>query len=177
MQGGAMKINKVTQYITVSPQIMPGDVKEIADLGYKVIICNRPDGEGADQPSFKEIEVEAKKYGLEAIYLPVVSGKVTDKDAQEFMALVPALAKPIFAYCRSGMRSITLWALSQASQHRPVPEILEAAKLAGYDLYGVARRILNEGKTPTDTADIEHDIVVVGAGALLFLLVLVFLLL
>jgi sulfide:quinone oxidoreductase len=30
---------------------------------------------------------------------------------------------------------------------------------------GVVRRIANGGKTPTDVADVSHDIVIVGGGA------------
>jgi sulfide:quinone oxidoreductase len=32
-------------------------------------MCNRPDGEGADQPAFAEIEAAARAAGLEAAYL------------------------------------------------------------------------------------------------------------
>jgi sulfide:quinone oxidoreductase len=46
-----------------------------------------------------------------------------------------------------------------------MPEILAAAKAAGYDMNGVARRIANGGKTPTDTGDAKYDIVIVGGGA------------
>ena len=40
-----MQINKVTNYVSVSPQIQLEDVKTLAELGFKSIICNRPDGE------------------------------------------------------------------------------------------------------------------------------------
>ena len=40
---------------------------------------------------------------------------------------------PVLAYCRSGTRSITAWALAQAGQKR-ADEILAAARHAGYDL-------------------------------------------
>jgi len=56
-----MKINKITHYVSVSPQIKPEDVKTLAEQGFKSIICNRPDGEDPDQPNFAEIEAEAKK--------------------------------------------------------------------------------------------------------------------
>jgi uncharacterized protein (TIGR01244 family) len=40
---------------------------------------------------------------------------------------------PVFCYCRSGTRSTTLWALSQAGK-LPANEIVEAAARAGYDM-------------------------------------------
>ena len=46
-----------------------------------------------------------------------------------------------------------------------MPAILETARSAGYDLSGVARRISNAGRTPSDAVDASHDIVIVGGGA------------
>ena len=46
-----------------------------------------------------------------------------------------------------------------------MPDILAATKAAGYDMNGVARRIANGGKTPTDTGDARFEVVIVGAGA------------
>lgn len=159
-----MQINRVTNYVSVSPQIQPEDVKTLAEQGFKSIICNRPDGEDPDQPNFAEIEAEAKKYDIDAVYLPVVSGKVTDEDAEQFKGKLRELPTPLLAYCRSGTRSITLWSLVQAN-YRDTSEILEMTKAAGYDMSGVVRRIINGGKTPTESADISHDIVIIGAGA------------
>lgn len=160
-----MQINKVTNYVSVSPQIQPEDVKTLAELGVKSIICNRPDGEDPDQPNYIEIEAEAEKYGLKSVYLPVVSGKVSDEDADKFKVHLRELPTPLLAYCRSGTRSITLWSLVQATKYRNPSEILEMTKAAGYDMSGVVRRIVNGGKTPTDVADITHDVVIIGAGA------------
>ena len=36
-------------------------MQAVADAGFKAIICNRPDGEGPDQPGFQEIENAAKQ--------------------------------------------------------------------------------------------------------------------
>jgi sulfide:quinone oxidoreductase len=46
-----------------------------------------------------------------------------------------------------------------------MPEILAATGAAGYDMNGVARRIANGGKTPTDACDAQFDVVIVGGGA------------
>lgn len=73
-----MDIKKLTSKISVAPQITPADMKATKDQGFRAIVCNRPDGEGADQPTFKEIEGVATKHGLDAAYLPIVAGKVGD---------------------------------------------------------------------------------------------------
>ena len=159
-----MELNTLAAGVSASPQIMPDDMQVIKDAGFKAIICNRPDGEGADQPTFQEIADAAKEFGLEAVYQPIVAGKVSDDDAAAFGNALDTLPGPVLAYCRTGTRSATLWSLSQAST-LSVADILAATKAAGYDMGGVVRRIANGGKTPTDTGDASYEVVIVGAGA------------
>ncbi|MGB6228935.1 MAG: TIGR01244 family sulfur transferase, partial [Litorimonas sp.] len=134
-----MDIRTLTASLSVGPQVSPGDVPTLAKLGYRAIICNRPDGEGADQPTFEEIAVAAREAGLEARYLPIVAGKVRDEDADAFDKTLAELPGPVLAYCRTGTRSTTLWSLSRADKLE-LPKILATAKAAGYDMAGVVRR-------------------------------------
>ncbi|WP_282129596.1 TIGR01244 family sulfur transferase [Roseobacter litoralis] len=159
-----MDLRKITEKVTVSPQIMVDDMVAIRDAGFRAIICNRPDGEGADQPSFEEIETAAKAVGIEARYVPVQSGMVKDEDVDALGTALDEVQRPVLAYCRTGTRSATLWSFHE-SKKRPMPDILAATKAAGYDMNGVARRIANGGRTPTDTGDAHFDVVIVGAGA------------
>lgn len=159
-----MDIKTLTAGLSVSGQITAADMQAIKDAGFRGIICNRPDGEGADQPTFDELAKAAKTHGIETIYLPIVAGKVSDDDAAAFDKALTELPGPVLAYCRTGTRSTTLWSLGQAEK-RSLADILAATKAAGYDMGGVVRRIVNGGKTPTDTGDASFDIVIVGAGA------------
>lgn len=158
-----MEIRRISEQLAVSPQIMPDNVTAIRDAGFRSIICNRPDGEGADQPGFPEIELAARAAGMQARYLPIASGKVHDEDAAAFGRALHELPGPVFAYCRTGTRSATLWSLSEAPR-RSVSEILAATRQAGYDMAGVVRRIVNGGRTLTDSADASFDIVIVGVA-------------
>lgn len=160
-----MTAKPITPTLSVSEQVLPQDITALAAAGFKSVICNRPDGEGADQPSFFEIEAAAKAVGMQASYLPIVSGKVGDADAVAFGATMDNLPKPILAYCRTGTRSATLWSLSEGGRGRPLPEIITATKAAGFDMAGVVRRIANGGRTPTDTVDASHAVVIIGGGA------------
>ncbi|MCY6381478.1 bifunctional protein tyrosine phosphatase family protein/NAD(P)/FAD-dependent oxidoreductase [Hoeflea prorocentri] len=160
-----MDIKNINGTVAVSPQIQPGDIEQIAGHGFRSIICNRPDGEGADQPSFQEISKAAQKRGLECSYIPVETGRVRDEDAALFGSAMDTLPKPVLAYCRSGTRSATLWSLDQGARGAALPSILEATAKAGYNMSGVVRRIANGGRTPTDTADTSHDVVIIGGGA------------
>lgn len=159
-----MELKKITDKVTVSSQVIADDMDAIKAEGIRAIICNRPDGEGVDQPSFDEIEAAAKAVGIEARYVPVQTGMVKDDDVTAFGEALKDIQRPVLAYCRTGTRSATLWSFHE-SKKRPMPEILAATKAAGYDMNGVARRIANGGKTPTDTGDAHFQVVIVGAGA------------
>jgi len=159
-----MDIKTISTALSVSSQIIPSDLKALKKAGFRSIICNRPDGEAGDQPSFSEIETAAKKLGLQATYLPIIAGRVSDTDAADFEIALTELSGPTLAYCRTGTRSATLWSLAQANT-TDLAEILATTKAAGYDMGGVVRRIANGGKTPTDKADAAYEVVIVGAGA------------
>jgi len=159
-----MDIRSLTNELAVSPQILASDMSAIARAGFRSVICNRPDGEGADQPLYAEIERAADEHGLNVRYLPAESGKVTDEQGVAFGELMAQLPKPVLAFCRTGMRSTTMWALSQGGR-RPLPEIIELSSKAGHDLKGVVRRIVNGGKTPVEVADATHEVVIIGGGA------------
>ena len=148
----------------VSPQITPQDIPALKAQGYRAIIANRPDGEGADQPTFAEIEAAAHAAGMQARYIPISGGMVGDDDVDAFRSALRAMPGPVLAYCRSGTRSATLWSLAQADD-MPLSQILAATSTAGYDLSGVVRRIANGGRTPVARPDATHDVVIVGAGA------------
>ena len=96
--------------------------------------------------------------------MPVTPGKISDQDVAAFRDALTELPGPVLGFCRTGTRTTTLWALSQAKT-ADLATILATAKAAGYDMGGVSRRIANGGKTPTDSADATYDIVIVGAGA------------
>ena len=102
-----MDVKAIAKGLSVSPQISVADVATLREAGFRSIICNRPDGEGADQPTHEEIESAARAAGLEVRYLPVQSGMVSESDAAEFGEALIELPGPVLAYCRSGTRSAT----------------------------------------------------------------------
>jgi len=159
-----MDIKALTPNLSVSPQILASELQAVADAGFKALICNRPDGEGADQPSFDEIAQAAARLGLQASYLPAETGQVRDEDGKAFGALLHTLPGPVLAYCRTGMRSTTMWALSQSGV-TPLPQILEAGRKAGFEMQSLVQRIANGGVTPGDQADASHQVVIVGGGS------------
>jgi sulfide:quinone oxidoreductase len=107
-----MTITEITPDYSVTPQIEPGEVAEIAARGFRAIMCNRPDGEAADQPAAEAIKAEAEKNGLAFAFVPVVSGQLVPENVADFSAAIEALPGPVLAYCRSGTRSRNLWLLA-----------------------------------------------------------------
>ena len=127
---------KVTDDLSVAGQLQPEDLQAVTASGFKTVICNRPDNEEAPgQPSIEMMQAEAESLGLVFLALPF-GGLPTTEIAHQQGALIDAADKPVLAYCRSGTRSITAWALSQAGQGKSA-QIVETARAAGYDLSGL----------------------------------------
>ena len=118
--------------------------------------------QGADQPNFEEISKAAKKLKIQAHYLPVIAGKISDNDVAAYAQIFAEAEKPVLGYCRSGMRAASLWALSQASSVG-LPAALSAGKNAGYDLSALSERIA--GANSNSSGLIHHEVVIVGGGA------------
>ena len=128
-----MDYKKVTDQFAVAPQITEEDVATIKALGYVAIINNRPDDEVPGQPKIQDIKDQALRQGLQFIDLPIVSGTLPMEAVEQTKASLAQIDGPVFAYCRTGTRSITLWALSQIGTLEG-QGIKSCVKNAGYDL-------------------------------------------
>lgn len=161
-----MDIKTIAPDLSVSPQIMPQDVGVAAGQGFRSIIVNRPDGEAADQPDHQQILEAARRHGLDVRYIPVIPGQLTDDDVTAFTGAMQELPAPTLAFCRTGTRSATLWALSQAG-HLSTDAILKTTTAAGYDLSGLRTRLEEKnsmaklGAGPVKS----YDVVIIGGGA------------
>lgn len=126
-------IRRVTDGFAVAPQIDESDVQAIVDAGYKTLIANRPDGEGGiDQPRMGAIRAKAEALGLTFVAIPF-AGAPTPDILERFGAALAEAPAPVLAYCRTGTRSITAWALTHGGQGMG-EEVVDAAAGAGYDL-------------------------------------------
>ena len=128
-----MDLRKVTDTISVSPQLSPDDMKAVADAGFRSIVCNRPDGEEPGQPAEGGIAAAAREAGLEFRSIPVSRGLVRPGDLDRFRAALDEMPGPVLAYCRSGTRCTMLWSMAQFGRMR-ADDIVGAAARAGYDM-------------------------------------------
>jgi uncharacterized protein (TIGR01244 family) len=111
----------------------------IRDLGYTTVICNRPDLENPPAYHTAVMAAAAEAVGLSFVENPFAAGLdlgIIDRQR----AAIDAATGPVLAYCRSGTRSATVWALAEAGR-RPTDAILDATASAGYALDGLRPQI------------------------------------
>ena len=108
-----MEINQLSENFSTYGQVLPDDLATIKALGFRSLICARPDGEADEQPLFAEIRDRAKAFGLHARYVPVQPSGATDADNLAFASALAELPGPVLGYCRSGQRAAKLWLTQQ----------------------------------------------------------------
>jgi uncharacterized protein (TIGR01244 family) len=128
---------KVTDDFSVAPQITLEDVARAKAEGFVLLINNRPDGEAPDQPTSNQFEAAAKAAGLGYAHIPVRGGP-TQEQVEGQHRLLAETQGPALAWCRSGNRSISTWAIGEAlAGLRSRQELIQLAAGAGYDLSGL----------------------------------------
>ncbi len=126
----------VTDTFAVSPQISVAEVAEAAGQGFTLIINNRPDAEVPGQPTTAEIAAATRSAGMRYVWIPIV-GRPTPEQAAAVAAAAAGDAKAL-AFCRSGTRSITAWAMGRAAGGADRGDLMRRGAAAGYDLSWLA---------------------------------------
>jgi uncharacterized protein (TIGR01244 family) len=132
-----MQIRAIDDTISVSPQITPEDVAEIAAAGFTAIVNNRPDDEEGGQPEGEAIRAAAEAAGLRYTAIPITHAGFSGNQVDAMVAALEAAGGPVLAYCRSGTRSCNLWALAQARMGGHPDRLMAKAAATGYDLTGI----------------------------------------
>ena len=135
---------RLTNKLLVCPQLQIEDLAALNAAGIRTIICNRPDSEGAGQPYAESIAAAARQLGMTFTHVPVTAKIEMTKDAvAQFNEALESAPSEVVAYCRSGKRSAIMWALTQRGK-MPVEEILRTTAQSGFDLGGMADRLVPE---------------------------------
>lgn len=132
-----MDIRQVNASFAVADQITEADLPVLKAQGFGTLICNRPDDEVDGQPGAETLAARAREQGFEWHWIPIASGNFTPEAVMAFDQAMAATKQPVLAFCRSGTRSITLWALAQSTRLTSA-ELVAAAAQAGYDLSPMA---------------------------------------
>jgi sulfide:quinone oxidoreductase len=158
-----MNIKSVSASFFVSDAISVKDLPAIRELGIKTIICNRPDGEQPAQASFKDIEEGAEKLGIVCYYLPTSPKDLDYSIGEHINQRLDETGEPVLAYCRSGLRSISLWSVGQMMKGGRLDTLCLQASHLGYDIK--AHLMMYSTIRQNRQSSSVIDVVIVGGGA------------
>ncbi|KPQ08269.1 MAG: hypothetical protein HLUCCA12_00260 [Rhodobacteraceae bacterium HLUCCA12] len=129
-----MEIRPLNDSYAVSPQISAQDMPAIAQAGFSVVICNRPDGEVGPDHKVAALKAAAEAEGLDFVVNPVVPGGLTMDNVtlqREAIDSAERDGNKVLAYCASGNRSSIVWALANAGR-QPTDSLIAAGAQYGY---------------------------------------------
>ena len=127
---------------SVSGQLGPADMTEIAALGFGIVVNNRPDREAMfGQPRTEDLKQAAEAAGLLFVDLPFPGPNVTPEQIAALATVLENRDRRVVAFCKSGMRSALIWAAAEVSAGRSLDEVLAAARNAGQNLDPIGERI------------------------------------
>ena len=105
-----LHIRPIDEHVCVASQLEPEAMAELARLGFKSVVNNRPDFEhGPDQPTNAAVAAAASAAGLQYHHLPVAGGWQSPEQIAAMAALLKLLPQPVLLFCRSGARSTKLY--------------------------------------------------------------------
>ena len=118
-----MRIVTLSEQVSVSGQLKVAELASLRTRSIQVLICNRPDGEAADQADFATLAKAASQQGIEAVHLPFVGANPSEDIVHRFKDYLVS-GKKIHAYCRTGNRSTLLWekAVDTSADHEEARE-------------------------------------------------------
>lgn len=135
-----MNILQLDEHLTISEQITEEDVKILADLGIKTLICNRPDNEEPNQISCEQIKSAAENLGVRFVHIPVLGREIPMAALNEFINCIESTDEKIHAYCRTGTRCSIFWGLSQA-RTLTAESVVKKAQAKGINLNSVLSQL------------------------------------
>ena len=133
-EGRMQDVTYITPMFAVTGELVPDDFAEIAKLGFKCVISNRPDDEETTQMLARAEAATAWRHGLKFVHVPAAKLDLFTNAVVEDMAdALRSIEGPVLAHCKSGLRSAIVWAAASA-RNQPVDCVLAALKKAGFDL-------------------------------------------
>jgi sulfide:quinone oxidoreductase len=130
-------ITYITPNFAVTGALAPEDFPKIAALGFRAVVSNLPDSEEVGQLTGRDEAVLAWRSGLAFRHVPAPKHELFTDPVVEGMAdALNVLDAPVLAHCKSGLRSVVLWAAASARSGQ-VDCVLDALRRAGFDPTGL----------------------------------------
>lgn len=121
--------------VFVTSQLRPENISYLRSRDIRYVVDLRPDGEAADQPSSRAMEIAARAAGMEFFYIPIPHETIPDASVE---ALANAVQGRTYGgavlYCRTGRRAVRTFALTEASRPNgpSADKILDMVVKAGF---------------------------------------------
>jgi uncharacterized protein (TIGR01244 family) len=109
---------RINDKIAIAGQLALEDFPGVAAAGFKAVVNNRPDGEEIGQPTSAEEASAATAAGLGYAHIPVTGGSIREQDVRELQRVLAQTDGPVLVHCRSGTRSLTLYAIGEVLDGR-----------------------------------------------------------
>lgn len=127
-------IKKINNELTISSQIMPEKLQQVAQAGFQSILNLRsPDEEGF----WHEEQQQAEALELDYVNIPFRGATITEELITEILKQIDELPKPTLIHCSEGMRSGAM-ALMNLGKHQGIgmniEQAFKMAKIIDFDL-------------------------------------------
>ncbi|MFS8048727.1 bifunctional sulfur transferase/dioxygenase Blh [Rhizobium sp. BR 314] len=135
-----MSAIKISEKLSVSHQPSVEDIQALAGEGFTTLINNRPDREENTQSGTQVESKEANRLGLSYAFIPVTPDTITEADVRAFQKTVLDSKGPVFAHCKTGTRSLSLYLIGEVLDGRmSADEAVEFGRSRGADTCGAKR--------------------------------------
>lgn len=124
----------------------------LAAAGYRTLINNRPDTETDSPLTSAESADAAAGQGLAYCHIPVEGRNPLERDVRAFAEAIKSMPGPAYAYCQTGGRSASLWALASVVE-QSTADLVALCKDAGFDISGLAAKMDMRRELLADEAD------------------------
>jgi len=131
---------KLADYLYVGPAPDATDFEKLRAAGFGTIINNRPDSDQSLKLTSAETAAKAAEVGIHYAHIPIEGTNPLEKDVKAFAHAMNSFPRPIFAYCQSGGRSASLWALAAVGEH-DTPTLITKCRDIGFDISGLRAKL------------------------------------
>lgn len=129
--GSRLNTRPLAGQVSVSSVLRPADLPAVRAAGFVAIVNNLPDTEASVKAD--DMKARARELGLSYTHIPVAGGAITRDMVRRFGKILTSTKGPVLIHCRSGARSVNLWAVTQIADGRmSEDEVKAAAERCGY---------------------------------------------
>lgn len=134
-----MPITAISEKLSVSLQPSIEDIQALRDRGFRTLINNRPDHEDPAQPGSEAEQQVAKHCELSYAFVPVTAETITEADVRAFQRAIDRSEGPVFAHCKTGTRSLSLYLIGEVLDGRmSADEVVEFGRSRGFNTASAA---------------------------------------